>query len=74
VAETTDPVFRRALPLALWARILGCNIRSLRRWLGGQLPIGRSTLAQLSAVAGVTVTADEVIVRYRRTLAPEDEE
>jgi hypothetical protein len=25
-------------------------------------------------VAGVTVTSDEVMVRYRRTLAPEDEE
>lgn len=74
VADTPDPLFRRALPLALWARILGCNIRSLRRWLGGQLPIGRSTAAQLGSITGVTVTADEVIVRYRRALAPGDEE
>ena len=54
------------LPMADWAVILGVNVRSLRRWLGGQIAVNQSVAVQLAAIVDVRVTVDEIAVRYRR--------
>jgi len=54
------------LPMAEWAVVLGVNVRSLRRWLGGQIAVNQSVAVQLAAIVDVRVTVDEIAVRYRR--------
>lgn len=67
IQRTADPRTGKPLALTAWAVLLGCNIRTLRRWLGAELPIGGPVSQTLAAIESVDVGADDIVVRYRRT-------